>query len=360
MSDPIRDDPYYEELYNIEKKSFSTHIAPRRFYVFLEVFMAMLFNFLIYQVGFAYLEDFIPDSNYKGLIVFLANLISLGISVVIALGFIQLVFYKNKMPLKEAEPPLKETTSFFTFKKFGVQLLFALLILFLVYIPLDFLTYSIPGGLEYSQRSLTASSGSEYINFTNFGLFILNATLLHFMVGIREEQFFRGFHTMRSEKYLNPGSSVVITSIYFAMSHFTYIFYSSNVLLDILPAIIWTLGAFYVGSVSSVFIIKKRMIWPIIIAHFLNNVISVTVLWLYTTQNIVFWDLAKIIYLPLLGITLILAIVFFKEVKSGVKAFFNTFKSYKTELPDKKTRGNVIVADIIFGLVFWAIGMFFV
>ena len=123
MSDPAHNDPYDDFDFPEEERSYSKHIAPRRFYVFLEVFMAMLFNFLIYRVGYFYIDKyFIPESNYTELISYAANLVSTVISILIALGFIHLVFYKNKMPLKVAEPPYKETASLFTFKKFGIQM----------------------------------------------------------------------------------------------------------------------------------------------------------------------------------------------------------------------------------------------
>jgi membrane protease YdiL (CAAX protease family) len=355
MSDPIHNDSYDDYDFPEEERSYSKHIAPRRFYVFLEVFMAMLINFLIYQVGYNYLDEYIPESNYKELISYAANLISTAISILIALGFIKVVFYRNKMPLKEAAPPYKETSSLFTFKNFGMQIFYSMLILFFVYIPLDFISYSIPGSLEFTRKSF---SETTYINFTNFGFFILFALLMHLMVGIREEFFFRGFTTIRSEKYLITGSSVVISSMYFALSHFTYIFYSTDVLHDLIPSLIWTLGAFYVGSVSAVFILKKRRIWPIILAHFLNNVISITVLWLNTTHGIYFWDIAKWLYSPLLGVSLILFILFFREVKTGIKSYFSVFHSYRDNIPDKNTRAKIIAADIIFGLLFWAAGMF--
>ncbi len=364
MSDSLRDDPYYDDPFPDEERSYSSHIATRRFYVFLEVFLAMLVSLLI-SFGLTPLINLVPPSNFRGLLVFGANLFSIIVSVVISLLFIQVVFYKNKMPLKEAEPPLKETTSLFTFKKFGMQLLSALLILFLVYIPLDFLTYSIPGLLDYSRRSLVETDPTEgginaYLSFSQFGPFILYGVLLHFMVGFREELFFRGFHSLRSEKYLNFSSSVVITSMYFGLAHLGYIFRSSNIIQDLLPAFIWTLGGFFVGSVSAVFILRTKLIWPIIIAHFLNNVISSTVIWLNSVQNVNFWDLTKMLYLPLLAISVILAVLFFREVKTGVKSYFEAFKSYKTEIPDKNIRGKIIAADIIFGLVFCAVGMWFI
>ena len=362
MTDSLRDDPYYENPYPEEESSYSTHIVPRRFYVFLEVFMAMLLNFLIF-LGFRYLIPLLPASDYRGLIIFSAQLISIIISTVLALIFIHFVFYKSNMPLKKAEPPLKETSSLFTFKKVGMQILFTFLLLFLVYIPLDFLTYALPGGLEFSRRSLLSNGTwgiNAYLNFTQIGPFLLYGILLHLMVGVREELFFRGFLSIRTEKYNNVGSSVVISSIFFALSHFTYIFYSSEIRYDLLPAFVWTIGAFFVSSVSAVFILKTRFIWPIILAHTINNVISSSVLWLNSIQNVDFWNIAKWLYLPLLSISILLTIIFFGEVKAGIKSYFTAFQSYKTELTERKTRYKTILADIIFGILFWAIGMWFI
>ena len=127
-----------------------------------------------------------------------------------------------------------------------------------------------------------------------------------------------------------------------------------------LPAFIWSLGGFLVGSVSTVFILKTRMIWPIIFAHTLNNVISSSVLWLTNVYSADFWEIAKILYLPLLGISVLLAAIFFRKVKNGVKSYFGAFKAYKTEIPDRTIRGKIITADIFFSLLFWAVGYFFI
>ncbi len=364
MSDPIHDDPYDEYNFPEEERSYSRHIAPRRFYIFLETFLVMLISFLLW-IGATYIIGLLPETSnpFRELFTYGFSVVYLIIAVILALTFVQSVFHKSSLPMVKSDPPLKETISLFTFKKFGMQLFYALLLLFLVYIPLDFITYTIPGSLEFSQKSLGNQGVNVYLSFTNFGPFVLYGILLHLMVGIREELFFRGYMTIRSEKYVNGGSAVVISSIFFGFSHLGYLVYGlmdGTVILaqDLLPAMLWTLGAFFVGSVSAVFIIKKRIIWPIILAHALNNVISSSVLWLNGVNNINFWDLAKWLYLPLLGVSLILATIFFREVKNGIKSYFGAFKSYKEAIPDSKPRGKAVLADIIFGLVFWALGLF--
>ncbi|MBN2154760.1 MAG: CPBP family intramembrane metalloprotease [Candidatus Lokiarchaeota archaeon] len=342
---------------------YSTHIVTRRFYVLLEVFMLMLLNFLII-IGLQYLIRLIPisESNpYQGLMLYGTNLLSVLIATILSLIFVQLVFYKSKLPLLNPEPPLKETYSLFTFKNFGTQLLFTFLLLFLVYIPLDFLTYSLPGGLDYSKRSLNTNPDvNAYLNFPSFVTFIIYSIFLHLMVGIREETFFRGYLTVRAEKYLNPSSSILISSLYFGLSHFAYLFTSENLVIDILPAIVWSLGGFLVGSISATFLLKNRMIWPIILAHTLNNVISSSALWLYSTQNFTLWNLAKLVYFPLIGVSVILAALFFRELRTGIKSYLGFFKSYKIILPEPYIRRKIILADIFFGLLFWAIGIFFI
>ena len=363
MSDPVRDDPYYDYDFPEEERSYSTHIAPRRFYIFLETFLVMLVSFLIW-IGVSYLVDLIPETGnpYQNLFNYSLSVIYLIIAVILSLTFVQLVFHKSSLPMIKSAPPLKETVTLFTFKKFGKQLFYTLLLLFLVYIPLDFITYAIPGGLEFTQKSLGGSEVNVFLSFTNFGQFILYGTLLYLMVGFREELLYRGYMTIRSEKYVNPGSAVVMSSIFFGFSHLGYLIIglyqgTVNLAQDLHPALIWTVGAFFVGSVSAVFILKKRMIWPIILAHTLNNVISSSVLWLNGVNNVNFWDIAKFLYLPLLGVSVLIVIIFFREVKSGVKAYFGIFKSYKEVIPERNPRGKAVIADIIFGLIFWAIGM---
>jgi hypothetical protein len=180
------------------------------------------------------------------------------------------------------------------------------------------------------------------------------------MVGIREELNYRGFISVRGEKYLNLGSSIVISSLFFAMSHFSYYVRLpiSQLLPNIIPALIWSIASFIVGSVSAVFILKHRMLWPIIIAHMFNNIISGTVLWLYSTYGLSFWFIVRFIYFPLLGISLLLGIIFFKEVKSGLKDYYTAFKDYKNKVTDKSARKSAIVLDIFFALILWVLSIF--
>jgi membrane protease YdiL (CAAX protease family) len=334
-----------------------------RFYIFIEICIVLVLNAIFYVLLASIIGvPLEPSTNpISVIILYIENLLSIVLSSIVGLILIKYIFRtKEIVPNNNDKSPISETFSTFKIKKnnIGYQLLYGALFLFLIYIPMDFIAYSIPGVLDFSSSALGASDVNVYLNYTSFLLFIGYCVLIHLCVGIREELFFRGVGVTRARRYIGNYPAVVIISIFFGFSHFSYLLTSDNLLADFLPAVIWGLSAFVAGSASALFIMKKRYIIPLIFAHTLNNIISASAVWMFN-QGIQFSQIAQSVYLPLLIISAILFIIFRKHVVSGLRNYKNIIPEYIKEIKQSKTNIFLaIVIDLLIGIMLWFVGSF--
>jgi len=250
-----------------------------------------------------------------------------------------------------------------TRKNFKFQLLYGVLLLFLIFIPLDFFTYLfVPDMLDFVSIALQPSGESSLNNYfsENYFIFLLSIILIPLCVAIYEESLTRGFLTNRGSEYFNKMSAVIITSFFFGLGHFSYIFTAPSIGFPISFPIIWFLQTFLVGIVLSMVVLRKHWIFPVIFAHTLNNVISAFSIWNYI-NHIDFSFMTFYVYIPLLIIGIILFIWQFSRIKESLFIGWQEFKSYFT--PDETIREGTletvvrIMMDFLFGLLIFIIGV---
>jgi membrane protease YdiL (CAAX protease family) len=332
-----------------------------RLFFFLEFVIVLTINLVLYYFAL-FIDEFlnyIPDteSDWYGTVTYLVYLACTILSSIIGLPLARLLY--NSSMVEENQDnffKLKDFISIFKIKKSNAkyQLLYTILLLFLVFIPLDFLLYLIPGTLDFTIESLLDSPLNSYLLLPGFAQFFLISLIIHTTVGIREELLFRGIGVHRGKKYVGNYPSLIIISIAFGMAHFSYIFFSDEILSAALPSIIWGLSAFIISCVSSLFLLKTNYIWPLIGAHTFNNVISTVVIWLFNNQGLLLWQIILIFYLPLLIISIIIGIIFFGRVKSGLKDFMKISQEYiKISGDSREERIKIILLDIVIGVLFW-------
>lgn len=334
-----------------------------RIYYFLEIAIVMILNtvlLILMQLLLPYDRD---NLNYVQSLIanYVFPLISLLIGTVLGLIIVKkLVVESERIPNLDGTSPISEVFSTFkiTKKNFKYQLMYAMLILFLIYVPIDFLANIIPGILEFTSEAFSESTTHGFLNQNNFTIFITFAFAVYFVSSFREELFYRALAILRGRRHVGLYSSIMITSFSFALSHFIYIITNETTMQAPLGAIIWGATAFLTGSISALFMGKKRYIWPLIIAHALNNVISATSVWLYNNNGAsytefsqigVFWDIAIPLYVPLLLVSIILFIVFRKHTKSGIKQYFEIGAKYGQELGDSKVK--LVIFDVILSIL---------
>jgi membrane protease YdiL (CAAX protease family) len=213
---------------------------------------------------------------------YIEPLLTLVLGSIIGLLVINLLFKDKQInPLnKEISPVIDVYSSFkVTKSNFKYQILYTVLLLFLVYIPLDFLGYCIPGVLDFSINSFSNSVSVFLFIEPQYTSFIGFAIIMYICVAFKEELLFRAISISRGRRYIGNYSSVFLFSFSFAMSHFAYLLISDNLLRDLIPALTWGISAFIIGLAMGTFYIKKRYIIPLILAHAINNIISATTLW---------------------------------------------------------------------------------
>ena len=342
-------------------------IMMQRIYFLFEVLVIFL-GIFIFSLIPALLLPFLVDVNA---VIFepLYYLIRAALLVVVIPLFLYLSNFlmekqRNTVILEEDISPSRNFLNLFkiTRSNFKFQLLYGILLLFLIFIPLDFLTYLIPDMLSFASTAIDAGaeySLNSYFN-ENYSIFLLSIVLIPLCVAIYEESLTRGFLTSRGSDYFNKMSAVIMTSFFFGLGHFAYIYSPASAGLPILFPIIWFLQTFLVGIVLSMIVLRKHWIFPVIFAHTFNNIITSHSMWNYI-NGIDFSFMTFYVYTPLLIIGIVLFIWQFSRIKESLTIGWNEFKSFFTR-DDNIGENSLetiirIMMDFLFGLLIFIIGI---
>ena len=341
-------------------------IITERFKFLIEVFVVFLGIFLFLLIP-RILVPLLVDSNsiIYGPLYYLLRAVAIIIAIPLMLLFASSFLdspRKGKIVDEESKPALDYLKLYIAPKNsFKNQLLYGILILFIVFIPLDFLVYFlIPEMLEYTGVALSSQSTDTYL-LKSYFIFLISVIIIQICVSIYEESVTRGFLTMRGKEYFHRMSAVIIASLYFGLMHFAYYL---NPVSKNYPAwfpFIWFLQTFLVAILLSILVLKKKSLFPVIFAHALNNIISAHAVWNYLQGND-FSVVTIYLYFPLLIISLILFIWQFSEIKKGVFAVYNVIKEYfKPQKSHNESKGDVlfrIFIDLLIGIIILAVGLF--
>ncbi len=207
--------------------------------------------------------------------------------------------------------------------------------------------------LEYQSYALP-DTDIYLTSETSYILFLISVIIIQFSVAISEETISRGLITKRGSEHFFRMSAVMISALYFGFGHFAYFLNPISRFYPIWFPIIWFLQAFIIGIVLSLFVLRKKWIFPVIIAHSLNNIISAHAIWSFNNA-IDFSVVALYLYCPLLIIGCILFIWQFSQIKESISVGFTMLKSYfKRNDINEDTKGDTIFRvfiDILMGLL---------
>ncbi|MBD3352374.1 MAG: CPBP family intramembrane metalloprotease [Candidatus Lokiarchaeota archaeon] len=351
-----------KDLKNTKNEEDQSSPYIKRAYIFVEIMIILLCTLFINLI----LSMLVPFDTASGHIVevvviyYLIPTLSVILGTWIGLYIVNFIFKSSDVISSSQEiHPIKEVFSTFKVTKNNLKYQFmnTLLLLFLLFIPLDFIAYSIPGVLDFSINSLVGSNSQVFLSEETYVTFISSALIVYLCVGLKEEFFFRAVSIQRGKHHIGKYSSIFLFSIAFGLSHVAYIITSDNLLADFIPALIWGLSAFIIGLIAGVFMIKRRWLIPLIIAHWLNNVISASALWLYNQQSLTFGRISLILYLPFLIVGVVLAILFRKHIAVEYKPYKQIFKKYAEESGPNKT--GLVLTDIGVGFLIFLIAIMF-
>lgn len=346
----------------------SKKILRDRFRFFIEVILVFLGIFLFTFIPSLLFQDLIIENPILfGVLSFVLRAIGIIIAIPVFLlltNFI-LEWQKREVILEEDINPAKSHLRLYgiTSSNFKYQMLYGILIVFIVFIPLDFIIYLLmPGTIEYTVNSLTyANSANNYLLNDNYFIFLISVLLVQFSVGIYEETLARGFIAKRGSDYFQKNSAVFISSLYFGLGHFAYFFNPISANYPIWYPLIWFTQTFLVGIILALFLLRKKWIFPLIFAHALNNIISAHVLWNYPNDFIPF---SLYLYIPLLIIGLALFIWQFSRIKTaiqnGLKEFGKYFRNNQKIGETGSDKYIRILVDLLIGALIFIVGVFII
>ncbi len=350
-----------ESVDNLKKK-----IIIERFRFVGEVFIIFLGIFLFLLIPRFLLPLFLDEKSifFCPLYYLLrAAAILLAIPLFLLISNIILESQKKNIIIEEDLSPSMGHIKMYSISKnnFKYQLLYGLLILFIVFIPLDFITYFLfPSTLEYTAVSLSSQPTDSYL-LASYFIFLISVLIIQFSVAIYEESLTRGFLTIRGSEYFHKISAVIISSLYFGLMHFAYFLNPESRNFPVWIPFFWFLQTFIVAILLSIFIIKKKRLFPVIFAHAMNNIISAHAVWNYLQGND-FIIVTIYLYLPLLIISAILFIWQFPRIKSSVSNGFDEFKTYfKINKSIGESKGDLFfrfLFDFFIGVLILVIGLF--
>ena len=342
----------------------------KRLYFALSIIFLAVFNFIFRLIFNVILENITLEEPTKILLSYLGYALIIILVSIIVFYFMNKSFIhleedestseKESLIIKEKDDPtLKILFQGFTFKNFGSQLKSALILICIVYIPLDFFSYVIPlifklDVFGYQVDALTSNFLGNYLLY-DINLMIIMTIFIHFFIALREEFVFRGFYIYMGESKLNKSTAFLYSAVLFGLAHFSYIFTTFETGGSFFYPFWWGFNATIIGITSAYFYISKKQLWPLIIAHWVNNVLSAIIL-RKDMDGGSFWQESFLtIYIPIFALGIVLFIVYRKSLIKHVKQIYNFFRDYIME-----TSPNPKLFAIDFGLIIiiWLMSLF--
>ncbi|MHA2182333.1 MAG: CPBP family intramembrane glutamic endopeptidase, partial [Promethearchaeota archaeon] len=315
-------------IFSVEKK----RIAKIRFTFFLyEIALVFVFLFVLLIVPVFLIPFFAEQgSNLYGILFYSMRAIIVFLGIPLILYLTNLLFEsQKKLILDEDLSPSTGHLKLFkmTKKNYKYQILYGFLIFFILFLPLDFISYLVPGFLNFQAFVLGIRSTNFYLSTNNYFVFLISAIIIQFAVALTEETITRGFFTKRGSEYFFSMSAVMISSLYFGLGHLAY-------LLDVTSwyPVFMFVQTFIVGIILALFVLRKKWILPVIIAHALNNIVSAHTVWSFW-QGISFQITIFFVYIPLsiigvLFVAVCLLLVWdFSSFREGLSNGFSMFRT---------------------------------
>jgi len=337
----------------------------QRIYFLLETIF-IFFGLFITSIVLISLEIFETDGVIYGILFYLIRAMTVIVAVTLFMYVSNFTLYKKRheIIIERDISPSRSFLNLFSIKRsnFKYQLLYGILILFLVFVPIDFLTYLfVPEMLTYSAEALTSDISNMYF-LEPYLIFLGSVIIIQFSVAFYEESLTRGFLTNRGSDYVPKMSAVVISSFYFGMGHFAYILNPYGPQYPIFFPFLWLTEAFFIGIILSLTVLRRRWIFPAIFAHGMNNIISAHAIWNYLQGND-FMILALFLYLPLMIIGVVLLLLEFPLIKESFSIGIKDLKLYfKNDVQIKEPTDYKIIRimlDFLFGFLIFVLGFVF-
>ncbi|MFX0103963.1 MAG: CPBP family intramembrane glutamic endopeptidase [Candidatus Hodarchaeota archaeon] len=300
-----------------------------------------------------------PESPLYGLLFYSLKAILVFIGVPLTLTLSNILFETQKTSLfmeEDISPAIGHLRLFkMTKKNYKYQILYGILIFFLIFLPLDFfILLLVPGILEYQAISVAFRVTDYYLLENNYFIFLVSVIIIQFSVAISEETIQRGLVTKRGSEQFFRMSAVLISALSFGLGHFAYFLDPISRLYPFWYPFIWFFQTFFAGIILALLVLRRKWLFPAILAHALNNILAAHAFW-SLLHGVNFSLIILYIYYPLLIIGSILVVWYFSLIKSSLSIGLNMIKDYfKFDEKRESTKGDRIfrvLFDILMGIL---------
>ena len=288
-------------------------------------------------------------------------------ALVIVLVIILILYILNRKTTKSSQQVEKELTLHIAYlklynmtkKNYSYQLFYGFLLFFLILIPLEFLiSITLTNAIPPLAILLVLRKENSFLLIDNIALFLLFSVVIQFSISFSEETIFRGLITKRGSEHFNKVSAVMVSTFYFA---FIEIFLNPVIMTaSNYSGILWFIKSFIVGLALSMTLIRKKWLFPLIIAKTVDSIISSVIFWEFLRGGN-FTQLLIFIYCPLLLISLLLLILQRSRVKESLQIGKSLLKSYyKNDAKFNETSSDKlfrILFDILFAFILFLFGI---
>lgn len=335
-------------------------------------------RFVFYEIAIAFLLIFFISSVEYMILPLGLNPELLGITfytirTIIVLLAIPIVIHIMKRLMGSSQKEMRAKTKVSAFKShfmlykisksnYSFQLLYGILLLFLVFIPLNFFLYLlIPEMISYNTYSLGLSLQNAYlIKIKNFAIFFILLIVIQISIAIVEETIYRGFINKRGSEHFNRISAVFISAYSYAFLSLLYFLNPFRITaLNWFP-LIWFFASFVIGLILSLITLRRRWLFPAIFAHSISNIIMICMIWCFLNG----WNYSELmlfIYLPFISFSLFFLMFQYKRIKGSISIGIGMLRKY-IKNDDKIDERNDdkyfrIFFDVVIGFLVFLIGL---
>ena len=240
------------------------------------------------------------------------------------------------------------------------QLLYGILLLFLVFIPLNFFLYLlIPEMITYRFISIGLILQNSYIFTDNFFVFFILSVIIQISIAFVEETIYRGFVNKRGSDHFNGISAAFISAYSYAFLSLLYYLSPAGISTFNWFPLIWLIVSFIMGLILSLLTLRKKWLFPAIFAHSISNIFMISLIWCFL-NGWNYFELITFIYTPILCVSLILLLSQFKRLKDSVSIGIEMLRKYMKNDEEVDERHNDkyfrIFFDIMMGFLVFLIG----
>ena len=334
-------------------------------------------RFLIYEIALTFLVIFVISSvesmilplesspEVLGMIFYIFRAIIIFLAIPFTIYIVKRLMGPTEKERSEKIKisALKSHSMLYKISKsnYKYQFLYGIIILFLVFIPLNlFLYILIPEMITYRFISFGLILQNSYLFIDNFITFFIFLVIIQISIAFVEETIYRGFVNKRGSEHYSELSAVFISTYSYAFLSLLY--YLSPVTINPFNwfPLVWFVSSFIIGLILSLLTLRKKWLFPGIFAHSISNIIMISMIWCFVNG----WnhlELITFIYTPLLCCSLIILLSQYRRIREGISIGMKMLREYVKNDEEMDERNNDkyfrIFFDVVMGLLVFLLGL---